>query len=44
MLAPCEAPSVPEAQGESIAIHIDGRGYTTISEGLNPTRNDFRLP
>lgn len=44
MLAPCEAPSVPEVQGESIAIHIDGRGYTTISEGLNPTRNDFRLP
>ena len=44
MSAPCEAPSAPEIQGEAIALHLDGRGYTTISEGLNPTRNDFRLP
>lgn len=42
--APCEAPSVAEIQGEAIALHVDGRGYTTISEGLHPTRNDFRLP
>lgn len=42
--APCPAPSVGEIQGEAIALHPDGRGYTTISEGLNPTRNDFRLP
>lgn len=44
MQAPCEGPSVSEPQGEAIALHLDGRGYTTISEGLNPTRNDFRLP
>lgn len=42
--APCPAPSVAEIQGESIALHVDGRGYTTVSEGLNPVRNDFRLP
>lgn len=40
----CAAPVVDERQGEAIALHPDGRGYTTISEGLHPTRNDFRLP
>ena len=43
-LTPCLAPSVPEVQGEAIALHVDGRGYTTVSEGLNPVRNEYRLP
>ena len=41
---PCEAASAPERQGEAIALHPDGRGYTTLSERESATRNDFRLP
>ena len=33
-----------ERQGEAIALHPDGRGYTTLSERESATRNDFRLP
>lgn len=40
---PCEAASAPERQGEAIALHPDGRGYTTLSERDSATRNDFRL-
>lgn len=40
---PCEAASAPERQGEAIALHPDGRGYTTLSERQSATRNDFRL-
>lgn len=39
----CESASAPERQGEAIAIHPDGRGYTTLSERESATRNDFRL-
>ena len=39
----CEAPSVPERQGEAFAFHPDGRGYTTLSERQSAARNDFRL-
>lgn len=38
---PCQAPSALEEQGEAIAFDADGRGYTTISEGLNPEINHF---
>ncbi|MEO0492244.1 MAG: hypothetical protein AAF081_02380 [Actinomycetota bacterium] len=41
---PCESASAPERQGEAIALHPDGRGYTTLSERESATRNDFRLP
>ncbi|MEM8707163.1 MAG: hypothetical protein AAGE98_11950 [Actinomycetota bacterium] len=40
---PCETASAPERQGEAIALHPDGRGYTTLSERQSATRNDFRL-
>ena len=41
---PCRASVEPEAQGESVAIEPDGRGYVTISEGRNPAVNVHRLP
>jgi hypothetical protein len=41
---PCEAPAPAEAQGEALAFDPDGRGYVTISEGVNPAINHFRLP
>jgi hypothetical protein len=34
---PCEAPAPLERQGEAIAVDADGEGYTTISEGSEPT-------
>ncbi len=40
--APCEAASVAEQQGESIAFHPDGRGYVTASEGAHPALHHFR--
>jgi hypothetical protein len=39
---PCEAPTVNEAQGETVAIDPDGRGYVTVSEGTNPPVNAFQ--
>lgn len=39
---PCEAPSVNEAQGETVAIESDVGGYVTVSEGMNPPINVFR--
>jgi len=39
----CEAPSAPERQGEAFAFHLDGQGYTTLSERESSTRNDFRI-
>ena len=39
----CESAAARERQGEAIAIHPDGRGYTTLSERESATRNDFRL-
>jgi len=39
---PCEAPTVNEAQGETVAIQPDGGGYVTVSEGANPPVNAFR--
>ena len=41
---PCRAPSASEAQGESVALDPDGRGYTTVSEGAHPAVDHFRLP
>jgi hypothetical protein len=40
---PCEARSVPEAQGEALAVDPDGGGYRTTSEGLNPPINRFAV-
>lgn len=41
---PCEAPSAPERQGEAIALHPDGRGYTTLSARESTARHEFRVP
>ena len=32
---PCEAPAAIETQGEALALDLDGRGFITISEGVN---------
>lgn len=40
---PCRAPSALERQGEAIAVHVDGRGYTTVSEGAHPAIHAARL-
>ena len=42
--APCEGPTQIEEQGEAIAIDPDGRGYITVSEGVNPPLNHFGAP
>jgi hypothetical protein len=34
--APCNAPAPNEQQGEAIGLDTDGRGYVTVSEGVNP--------
>jgi hypothetical protein len=39
--APCEGPSVIEAQGEAIAFAADGASYFTASEGLNVALHQF---
>lgn len=41
---PCRAPVEAEAQGESVAVEPDGRGYVTVGEGLNQPVNVHRLP
>lgn len=38
---PCELPLVAEFQGEAIAIHPAGDGYTTLGEALNQPLWDF---
>ena len=38
---PCEAPAAIEQQGEAIAFHADGTGYTTVSEGAGAPLNHF---
>jgi len=40
--APCEGPSAIEPQGEAIAFDGMGRGYFTVSEGVNPPLHQFR--
>ncbi len=37
---PCAANTLAEAQGETIAIHADDNGYTTLSEGTNRPLNN----
>ncbi|SOJ56773.1 ESX-1 secretion-associated protein EspJ [Mycobacterium simulans] len=39
---PVTGPRPDEKQGEAIAFHPDGRGYTTISEGKNQPLNHYR--
>jgi hypothetical protein len=39
--APCSAPSLEEAQGESIAFTADGAAYLTSSEGSGPQIQRF---
>src|SRR5262249_18418644 len=41
---PGEAQPPNERQGEAIGFAPDGRGYVTISEGVKPHVNWFRLP
>lgn len=38
---PCQAAVAEEQQGEAIDFTADGRGYVTISEGLNPPIHTF---
>ena len=38
---PCVAPSLPEEQGEAIAIRPDASGFVTVSEGERPPVNLF---
>lgn len=40
----CQAPAPAELQGEALAFTPDGRGYATLSEGVNPALNRFHLP
>lgn len=40
---PCEAPTIPEPQGEAVAFLDDvGAGFVTISEGVRPPVNTSR--
>lgn len=38
---PCEADTVPEQQGEAVAVKPDGTGYVTIGEGSEPPVHRF---
>jgi hypothetical protein len=41
---PCQAPVATEPQGEAVAFAADGKGYLTVSEGVQPPLNRFALP
>ena len=42
--SPVTAPDPNEQQGEAIAFHSDGRGYVTVSEGLNQNLHNASAP
>jgi hypothetical protein len=41
---PCDGPIPLEPQGESIGLKPDGRGYFTVSEGVNAPLHQFLAP
>ncbi len=42
--SPCSGPLPAEVQGEAIAFRPDGRGYVTVSEGVNQVLHGYAVP
>jgi hypothetical protein len=41
---PCPGPVPAEIQGEAVGFRLDGRGYTTVSEGAGASLHRFAAP